>query len=135
MPDKTFKITVSKGHGESFGITLLGDGPSVVSEVTSGSPAALAGVKAGFVVVEIDEKNVIYKDHLEVRDVLEPLRKANFKFSTLDYACALFGDQLKILYESSRSKKRRSSGEHAKKSPRKTDENQPDLIIRTKREF
>ena len=63
MSSDTFNITVTKGNRESFGITLLGEGPSIVSDIAKGSPAAFAGVQPGFVVVEVDGENVIRKHH------------------------------------------------------------------------
>ena len=44
-----------------------------------------------------------------------------FKFATLDSACLFFGSELKSMYESCYSKKRRSSGNNIKlQSPKKS---------------
>jgi hypothetical protein len=122
MSQEFFYISVSKGSSSTYGMTLLGSGPCVVSDVTSDGPAARAAVKPGFVVLEIDGRNVIQKGHKEVREIIksaETKEWITFKFSTLESACQFFGNDLRTMYESC-SKKRRSSGS-VKSSPRKSD--------------
>ncbi|GAU91800.1 hypothetical protein RvY_03989 [Ramazzottius varieornatus] len=117
-------ISVWKGHHSSYGITLLGNGPCIVSDVSVDGPAAKAGVQPGLVVLEVGGKNVVNKNHKEVRQMIQAADvnlPVQFKFSTLDSACLFFGNELKSMYESCFSKKRRSSGATTKlQSPKKS---------------
>ena len=60
-------VSVWKGDHNSYGITLLGNGPCIVSDVSLDGPAAKAGVQPGLVVLEVAGKNVINKNHKEVK--------------------------------------------------------------------
>ncbi|OQV18335.1 putative Regulator of G-protein signaling 16 [Hypsibius exemplaris] len=116
-------ISVRKGKSDAWGMTLLGTGPCIVSDVTSDGPACRANVKPGFVVLEINGRNVVQNNHKEVREIIrsaDTQDSITFKFATLDKASQYFGPDLRIMYESC-SKKRRSSGS-VKSSPRKSDQ-------------
>ncbi|XP_055334044.1 uncharacterized protein LOC129585405 [Paramacrobiotus metropolitanus] len=124
-----FYIEVDKGNKPTYGMTLLGSGPCIVSDVVANGAADLSGVRPGFVVLEIDGNNVISKNHKEVREIIRVAESntggsIQFKFATMDAACHFFGRSLRETFESSRSR-RKSDGARPSASPkaRKSDSN------------
>lgn len=119
MSKEFFYIAVKKGEGTSYGMTLLGSGPCIVSDTTADGPAARSGVKPGYVLLEINGKNVINKGHKEVREFIRSTEAhgwINFKFSTLDSACDFFGEDLRNVYEN--ALRRKSNNCRRKSSPK-----------------